>query len=743
MSHDPDDQYPDDQPPHDPDPAALAPETLQVRESLRDIQRVTLPREHLINLDLQNLFRFVSVSGRYEGDSITPDTDERIVLRVDVDHRSPHSPVMNRLSADIFRIQRWTWGSRTFTWTTYQRSWIVDVVTREWEGTTRVLRGNIRNWSTGALGQSVEVRIPVESGRVGSPVEVHIRDRRLRRIVRTFHCTRSSRAFRDVRLEIAVAASVNSAPILPTYNTHAASDRPAELAERNMTMASAFDEAGVHMEIPPTPTVIDDSAAQFTTWSNDELHDAMETHFSRYASGGAWPKWDLWGILCGRHDNAGLAGIMFDWSATNRPPERQGFALFRNHWWFNSVPSGTPTTQAQARALRLYLYTWVHEAGHAFNFVHSWNKGRADSKSWMNYPQNVTNFWNDFLLEFDEEELIHLRHGDRASVIPGGNAWATGLHLEDHGHGTAMVPAEGEMPLEFRIRSSGYVDFLEPVEVEFRLRNTSPFPWETAADLRPEAGYVSVDVRKPTGEIVHHEPLLCELGPAETRTLQPAGSEPGADRFSQTVSLAFGKGGFTFAEPGEYLIGATYHDPMGVSFPSAIHTLRVGNPAGRDEDRMASDVFTREVGVALYLDGSNAPALKGAMDVFREMADRFKDSLAGVHAALTVAKAEARSHFRLEGEQEERPRLTLSHAPDPEEALKVTQQAARLLARLDVPAVNLLHHELVRDRARALVAVGRAGDGKKEVRSLKRTLQKRGVNSPVLDEIERFAASLD
>lgn len=299
------------------------------------------------------------------------------------------------------------------------------------------------------------------------------------------------------------------------------------------------------------------------------------------------------------------------------------------------------------------------------------------------------------------------------------------------------------MPLEFRIRSSGYVDFLEPVEVEFRLRNTSPFPWETAADLRPEAGYVSVDVRKPTGEIVHHEPLLCELGPAETRTLQPAGSEPGADRFSQTVSLAFGKGGFTFAEPGEYLIGATYHDPMGVSFPSAIHTLRVGNPAGRDEDRMASDVFTREVGVALYLDGSNAPALKGAMDVFREMADRFKDSLAGVHAALTVAKAEARSHFRLEGEQEERPRLTLSHAPDPEEALKVTQQAARLLARLDVPAVNLLHHELVRDRARALVAVGRAGDGKKEVRSLKRTLQKRGVNSPVLDEIERFAASLD
>ncbi|TVR65050.1 MAG: hypothetical protein EA422_05105 [Gemmatimonadales bacterium] len=739
MPQDPDSPDPSSLDPHNPDPR-----NLQVRQSLRDLQRVTLPRDHLINLDLQHIFRFISVSGRYEGDSISPDADERIVLRVDVDARSAHSPVLNRLSADIFRIQRWTWGGRTFTWTTYQRSWIVDEVEREWEGQVRVLRGGIRNWSGGLVRQAVEVRIPVGNGRVGAPVEVFIRDRRTRRLIRTFHCTRTSRAFRDVRLEVAVCDSVNSEPILPTYNTHAASDRPTELAERNMTMASAFDEAGVHLDIPPTPTVFDDSAAQFTTWSNDELHDAMETHFSRYAAGGAWPKWDLWGILCGRHDNAGLAGIMFDWSATNRPPERQGFALFRNHWWFNSVPSGAPITQAQARALRVYLYTWVHEAGHAFNFVHSWNKGRPDSLSWMNYPQNVTNFWNNFLLEFDEEELIHLRHGDRASVIPGGDAWATGLHLEDHGHGTALLPPEGEMPLEFRVRSAGYVDFLEPVEVEFRLRNTSPFPWEAAADLRLEAGYVSVEVQKPSGQIVHHDPLLCELGPAETRTLQPEGSEPGTDRFSQTVSLAFGKGGFTFAEPGEYRIRATYHDPMGVNFPSAVHSLRVGNPAGREEDRMASDVFSREVGLAIYLDGSNAPALKGAMDVLREVADRFKDSLAGVHAALTVAKAESRSHFRLgEEEKGERPRLTLSHAPDPEEVLKVTQQAARLLGRLDVPAVNLLHHELVRDRALALVAAGRAGDGRKEVRSLKRTLQKRGVNAPVLEEIERFALSLD
>ena len=35
--------------------------------------------------------------------------------------------------------------------------------------------------------------------------------------------------------------------------------------------------------------------------------------------------------------------------------------------------------------MRQFLYTWVHEAGHAFNFLHSWDKGRPDALSWMNY----------------------------------------------------------------------------------------------------------------------------------------------------------------------------------------------------------------------------------------------------------------------------------------------------------------------------------------------------------------------
>jgi len=114
----------------------------------------------------------------------------------------------------------------------------------------------------------------------------------------------------------------------------------------------------------------------------------METYFSRI--NGAWPNWQVWGLLAGQFDDPGTIGIMFDagavYGGAGEPPDRQGFALFRNHPVFNDLPAnGVPANDAEAEAMRHYLYTWIHEAGHAFNFLHSWNKGRPDSLSWMNY----------------------------------------------------------------------------------------------------------------------------------------------------------------------------------------------------------------------------------------------------------------------------------------------------------------------------------------------------------------------
>jgi hypothetical protein len=148
----------------------------------------------------------------------------------------------------------------------------------------------------------------------------------------------------------------------------------------------------------------------------------------------------MWGLMAGLFEDAGVGGVMFDaasqFGGAGKAPERQGFAVFRNHPWFDSLVPGTPQNQAQAQAMRHFLYTWVHEAGHAFNFLHSWNKRRPDSLSWMNYDwrydsrNGADTFWNRFPFRFDDDELIHLRHGNRAAVIMGGDPWSSGGHLE-------------------------------------------------------------------------------------------------------------------------------------------------------------------------------------------------------------------------------------------------------------------------------------------------------------------------
>lgn len=65
-------------------------------------------------------------------------------------------------------------------------------------------------------------------------------------------------------------------------------------------------------------------------------------------------------------------------------PERQDFAVFRNHSWFSNLVQN-PSTQEEPQSMRHFLYTWIHEAGHAFNCLHSWDKSRPSSFSWMNY----------------------------------------------------------------------------------------------------------------------------------------------------------------------------------------------------------------------------------------------------------------------------------------------------------------------------------------------------------------------
>jgi hypothetical protein len=693
--------------------------------------------------DWWKCLRFGPVSGLYAGEMTKPSPGQYLLnLRVDIDPRYPNSPVMDKVSGDFYRVFTFYWPGlpKPIKFYLYQSSWIVDTPQVTWSKCQVEITGSVSYWKGPGVRSAVNIKIPWDTFKPAGPAEVTFSPGAWP--LPTYVCKRISDCFRELQLEVDVCQSINSDPILPNYNTHAHSDRPSDLPERTLTMEKAYREAGICVSITPEHTEIDDSAGEFDRWSVSELHDAMETHFSRYSGG--WPKWHMWGLMAGTFDSLGVAGIMYDAAAVyggaGEAPDRQGFAVFRNHPWFDNLAAGAPANQTQAWAMRQFLFTWVHEAGHAFNFLHSWNKGRPNALSWMNYPQNVTDFWDDFRFQFDNEELIHIRHGDRASVIMGGDPWASGGHMEAPPE--AMVNLEGQAPVEMLLRSKGYFEFMEPVIIEIRIKNLlDDLPLSLDTRLNPEYGCTALYIRRPDGRMVEYAPIFCKIGTPDTRTLMPAkGSLEGEDRHSENVPLSYGTYGFYFDIPGEYLVRAVYRGPGNMLIPSNVHRVRIGTPLTKDEDRMAQDFFSREVGLCLSFEGSKSPALVKGMDLLESVVDRFKGTHLGVQAAILMAKSTSRPFFRIEDPAKNV--LVKTYSPDPKKALAYTDPAVDLFKSLEDKKLNISYHQLVRDRVGYLMAIDKKAEAKKEVSELRKNLANRGVNKPVLDQIKTFGDNL-
>ena len=705
------------------------------------------------------------LSGLYQGERTAPVAGQmQLDLRIDVDARQTYSPVMNRVSGDFFQINEST-GTPPSTWRVYQESWVVEtpVVNNTAEPAETVITGTLRYYNQNHPATKITIRIPILPVPATSTVPAVVELHRAGVLLASFSCPKKSDCFREFNLEISVCQSVEKLPRNPIYNTHSRTDHPANLGKRTLTMAEAYNEAGVLLNLSPTVAIVDDAANPITQWSSADLHHAMESHFTQYAQ--MWPRWDMWGFLATQYSIPSVGGLMFDTSAAyggaGSPPERQGFAVFGKHHWFANLVAN-PTTPAQFEATRKYLYAWVHEAGHAFNFSHSWDKNRPDSLSWMNYDWKYDDrngadaFWSNFFFRFDDEELIHLRHGNRSAVIMGGDPWVLGAHVESPG-GTdrlepppgAMIQIEGTPPLELTLRSSRYFEFLEPVTVEVRLQNKSQNAIDVRSFFSPDYGNVTYYVRRPDGRLLEYAPIACKVTnyaysaadgtsdlplDASVRRLRPAdatSAATGADRYSEEVFLSYGRYGFYFDQPGTYLVRAVYNGSGNMIIPSNVLRLQVGFPLSRAEDRMAQDYFSYEVGMSLYLNGSRSPFLKSGMDRLQELAARGTEatrSMAAVKAAMTVASSLAKPFLQIDRTPSQPPPITnfnrgitptsaaaasppkpttvsVRKTPaDPKEALKWT---SGIVTRLqDVPGSNLLINSVANQRASLLRSMG-------------------------------------
>lgn len=300
-----------------------------------------------------------------------------------------------------------------------------------------------------------------------------------------------------------------------------------------------------------------------------------------------------------------------------------------------------------------------------------------------------------------------------------------------------MSELVGESPIELLLWSKPFFEFMEPVSVELRLRNTSEIPLGVDPELRPEFGGVIVYIRRPDGQVVEYSPLACKIATHESKMLATAKEGvKGEDRHSQVISLTYGAYGHYFSEPGEYQVRALYQGAGNMLIPSNTHRFRVLRPSDVQDDRIAQDFYTQDVGIALYLEGSSSPFLRNGMDVLQEIAARYAGSPVGTRVGMLLAKNLTRPFRRIEDGV-----LRVSRPAQLDDAMTFTEPALKQLQNEPETIEPITHAELRRTRAHILRDMDNSEGAREELKTLSGELEKRGVNRPVLDSIEAEAGA--
>jgi len=565
-----------------------------------------------------------AISGTYTGER----GSYRLELRVDLREPQPHGlyPALNLVSGDLFRdVGGGEWD--------YRGSFTIEHPHVKWGAVEVAIVGTMAYYRNieldptspgGAPSQVLRMTIPLNTiHETPAPATVHIVH--WGSFKTTFLCEKTSNFLRTIELEI---DRITGTELPRAFYTHAARVRPPDLAPVELDVARSYQKAGLDMHVISDQEVFGLSeAGTDLKWDEDELHNAMEHHFSLWRDE---PQWKLY-LLIATHFRLYpqylVTGIMYD--SQSRDPDdpfpRQGAAVFYASMQSSKVWGRLPKAEFD----RNYLRTCVHELGHALNLLHSFDKDRPDSTSWMNYPwrypygynlppgwNGTSEFWQNCRFEFDLEELRHLRHHALLEVIPGGAAFGAPGH--DVAAPTAVSPSQQEaspVALYVRTRPERYLfHFAEPVTVELKLKNQTEAPVVVPDMLSPEFGLLGLFIRDPRGKVRPYQPLFRLCGEGRTAELPPG------EKLYESVFLAYGRGGFYFEEPGEYQIWAVY-TAGGLRLRSNALRIRVAFPQSADDEDMALRTFGHEQGHVLYMRG--AGHLQTGNDQLREVADRF------------------------------------------------------------------------------------------------------------------------
>jgi len=554
---------------------------------------------------------------------------------------------------------------------------------------------------------------------------------------RTYNLSFRSRYFDPVEFEVDRVA--NSGGIVTSYNTATHPNKQASLPNETLSLATVFQRAGFDVSMSPNTSVIPTSGAGANgTWSDSEMHNAMVTYWSRFANR---PNWAMWILYAARHDSGrGLGGIMFD---DIGPNHRQGTAIFTDSF-IQDVPGGDPNPAAWRN--RMQFWTAVHEMGHSFNLAHSWQKAlgapqapgdpwiplanEPEARSFMNYPFNVSggesSFFSNFRFRFSDDELIFMRHAPRRFVQMGNSNWFVnhGFEQPDEMNHT------GNWGLEIRPnRKANSYRFLEPVNMELKLTNTSAQEVEIDGDMLTDGRHATVFIQREGGQTKQWRPMVTRTEDTQKERLEVSESIYGAHVISTSTD------GWLIDEPGFYKVQAAI-DMVDEIIVSNVLRIYVAPPASGEEAAIAPDYFTEDVG--RYLAFGGAPALDGAKDVLEQMVKTCAGNPAASHAevALTTPMLRNFKVFDVDGGRENMAIKTVNAKVGT--AAKV--QANTLLKKPAVVADTIGHIAYFAQLRMIAEAMEDDGDEKGAVKLMAETIaimKERSILPSVIENAER------
>jgi hypothetical protein len=495
----------------------------------------------------------------------------------------------------------------------------------------------------------------------------------------TVPCSFVSPFFRKVEYEMDMEAGIQ--PFV-SYDA-AASTLEGPPNPRAMSVESIFAETGIQLTRTGNTSIVPSAGAGTDQrWSDAELHAAMTQQFSQWRNEPQWKMWLFLANLCEKDPNsdprAETLGIMFDTGRTDTS-QRQGLAVFykaieNNYPLMDGVNDPSSIAFFTNARQRQKLFTTVHEIGHAFNLLHSWEKALSDppgvadtgALSFMNYPSHYSDinsnqfgdqaFWQNFDFRFLDSEVLHLRHAFRDEIIFGGNPFQHGAAMvsqahDGHHHGGLSIdfndPVEDQSNLGFRIETKKTFLMGEPVVIDLKLWNKDPQnPKEVHTELHPKKGLVRIAIQSPDGSVKEYHPLMEYILIHGRTTLDS--SKPAA---YESAYIGYGKDGFYFDRTGYYNIRAVYRSNDGTTLTSNTVSLRVSHPFKKADEEIADLYFGQDQGQLFYLLGSDAASLKNGNAAFDLAIDKFKKHPLSVFAQLVKGHNAGREFKSFDGKK--------------------------------------------------------------------------------------------